>query len=77
MPADKEARALDRLALMLGTAPEWDSDMLESIALIVSSVRPNVGDSADTYVADFIAARGFDPTDVPALRDFITDQGDY
>lgn len=68
-----DTRAIDKIALLLGTAAEWDSAMLETIANVIGSVRPHPGDSEATYLDDFEAARGFDPVTVSALRNYIDD----
>lgn len=54
--ADRDA--IDKLATLLGTSAEWDSDTLDEVARIVNTVRPNVGDAAGTYADDFKRATG-------------------
>lgn len=73
---DRNAQVLDQIALGLGTKDEWDSGELEWIADLVGTVRPFPGFTGGGYVAQFTAARGFDPRKVPALADFIEDDDD-
>ena len=47
-----DAQALNRIAVVLGSCEEWSSDMLESIALLVTTTgRPPVGDQTDKDLA--------------------------
>lgn len=53
--------AVDGIASLLGGSPDWDSSLLESVADIVSHVRPHPGNiSADEYADAFKAATGRD-----------------
>lgn len=74
---NRDVMAIDKIAIMLGTRAEWSgADMLESIANIIGTVRPHPGDSADTYLDDFAAVRGFDPATIGWLRGYISDEDD-
>lgn len=56
LATDREA--LDDLAVMLGTAPEWNgADDLESIANVIGRTeRPHPGDASDSYREEFAKA---------------------
>lgn len=56
--AARDRRALDALAVGLGTTFEWGSDELEWIAEAIGTARPHPGDSADDYVERFEAETG-------------------
>lgn len=57
--ARTDQEALDAIATLLGTAEEWDSEMLELIANLVGATeRPHPGDSEKTYRRDFLEATG-------------------
>src|SRR5699024_253497 len=55
--AKRDRDALDKIAVGLGTKPEWDAAELEWIADVVSSVRPHPGDEPD-YETLFAASPG-------------------
>lgn len=69
--------ALDKIALMLGTADDWDAaDMLESIAAVVNERRPSVDLGRDEFLAEFRIWRGYDPEAVRETRDYVAEPSD-
>lgn len=58
-----DEQAIDAIATLLGTAPEWESpaDYLETIANVIGQVRPHPGDKDPLeYAREFRAATNRD-----------------
>lgn len=73
----RDQLALDRIALMLGTADDWDgADMLESIATVINGRRPSVDLDRDEFLAEFRIWRGYDPEAVRETRDYVAEPSD-
>lgn len=64
-----DERALDAIATLLGTSPDWSADTLEDIADVVGQMRPHPGDGnfGDSTYADKFLRRLERP--VPPLYD--------